>query len=168
MTVNMYVGNIPYSVTEEDLRQAFGEFGTVTSASIIIDKETGRPRGFGFVEMSSKEEGERAIQEMNGKDWMGRSLTVNEAKPREQRSGGGGGGGGGRREYGGGGGGGYSGGGGGHSGGGGGGYSGGGGSGGGDRDRGRRPQGGGRDSGRGRGNNDDTRWDRGGSDDDDF
>ncbi|MDB5035094.1 MAG: RNA-binding protein [Chlorobi bacterium] len=164
----MYVGNIPYSVTEEDLRQAFGEFGTVTSASIIIDKETGRPRGFGFVEMSSKTEGERAIQEMNGKDWMGRSLTVNEAKPREQRSGGGFGGGGGRREYGGGGGGGYSGGGGGggnH--GGGGGYS--GGSGGGDRDRGRRPQGGGRDrdSGRGRGT-DDNRWDRGGSDDDDF
>jgi len=159
----MYVGNIPYTVTEEELRQVFGEFGTVTSTSIIIDKVTGRSRGFGFVEMSSKEEGERAIQEMNGKDWMGRTLTVNEAKPRERSSGGYGGGG--RREGGGGygGGGGYSGGGGY---GGGGGYSGGG-------DRGRRPAGGGRDGGRDKGR--DSEWDRGGKggwdrggDDDDY
>ncbi len=164
----MYVGNIPYTVTEEELRQVFGEFGTVTSTSIIIDKVTGRSRGFGFVEMSSKEEGERAIQEMNGKDWMGRTLTVNEAKPRERSSGGYGGGGGGRREGGGGygGGGGYSGGGdrGGY--GGGGGYSGGG-------DRGKRPVGGGRDGSRDK--NRDSEWDRGGKggwdrggDDDDY
>jgi RNA recognition motif-containing protein len=93
--VNIYVGNIPYTVTDEDLRQAFGEFGTVTSTSIIIDKITGRSRGFGFVEMSTDEEGNRAIEEMNGKDWMGRTLTVNEAKPRESRPSGGGYGGGG-------------------------------------------------------------------------
>ena len=167
----MYVGNIPYTVTEEELRQAFGEFGTVTSASIIIDKVTGRSRGFGFVEMSSKEEGERAIQEMNGKDWMGRTLTVNEAKPRERS--GGFGGGGGRREYSGGGDrGGYGGGGdrGGYGGGGRGGYGGGGGRGG-DRGGYGGGGGGGRDrdrdrGGRGGGGND--RWDRGGDEDDDY
>lgn len=100
--MNIYVGNLPYSATSEDLREAFGEFGNVTSASIIMDKVTGRARGFGFVEMENDEDGARAIEEMNGRDWMGRTLTVNEAKPRE-RSFGGGGGGGPRREYGGGG-----------------------------------------------------------------
>ena len=85
----------------------FGEFGTVQSANLIEDRETGRSRGFGFVEMSSKEEGEAAIASMNGKEVDGRALTVNEAKPREDRGGsGGGGGGGGRGGYGGGGGGG--------------------------------------------------------------
>lgn len=125
--MNIYVGNLPYSATAEDLREAFGEFGNVTAASIIMDKMTGRARGFGFVEMESDEDGARAIEEMNGKDWMGRTLTVNEAKPRERSFGGGGGGrggysgGGGDSEYRGrssGGGGGYSGGGGGYSGGG--------------------------------------------------
>lgn len=183
--MNIYVGNLPYTATAEDLRQAFEEFGTVTSSSVVMDKMTGRSRGFGFVEMETDEEGSRAIEEMNGKDWMGRTLTVNEARPRE-RSFSGGGGGGGQRSYGGGGGGGYSGGGGGggysggggggYSGGGGGGYSGGGGGGysggGGGGDRGRRgggsPGGGGRDRG-GRDRNerrgfDDKRWDS--SDDD--
>lgn len=157
--MNIYVGNIPYHVTEEDIRQAFSEFGDVTSSNIIIDKVTGRSRGFAFVEMAGNEEGQRAISEMNGKEWEGRTLTVNEARPRtEGRSGGysGGGGGGGRRsgggygggrsEYGGGGGGGYSGGGGGYSGGGG--HSGGGGYGGGG---GRSDHGGGRDRDRDRG-----------------
>jgi len=109
----------------------FGEFGTVQSANLIEDRETGRSRGFGFVEMSSKEEGEAAIASMNGKEVDGRALTVNEAKPREDRGGsGGGGGGGGRGGYGGGGGGGRGGnrgGGGGGNRGGGGGYGGGGG-----------------------------------------
>jgi RNA recognition motif-containing protein len=120
--MNLYVGNLPFSATSDELREAFGAHGTVTSAQVIMDRETGRSRGFGFVEMS--EGGDRAIQEMNGAELGGRTLTVNEAKPRESRGGGGGGyggGGGGRR-----GGGGYGGGGGGY-GGGGGGYGGGGG-----------------------------------------
>jgi RNA recognition motif-containing protein len=130
--VNIYVGNLPYQMTEEELRQTFEAFGSVKTSSILIDRETGRPRGFGFVEMSD-EDGARAIQELNGKQVMGRTLTVNEARPRQGGGGGGGysggGGGGSRGGYGGGGGGGYSGGGGGggYSGGGGGGYGGGGG-----------------------------------------
>jgi len=96
--VNIYVGNLPYSATAEDLRQAFEEFGNVTSSSVVMDKLTGRSRGFGFVEMESDEDGTRAIEEMNGKDWMGRTLTVNEARPRERSFSGGGGG---RREFGG-------------------------------------------------------------------
>jgi RNA recognition motif-containing protein len=116
--MNLYVGNLPFSTTSEDLREMFAAHGTVTSAQVVMDRETGRSRGFGFVEMSDG--GDRAISEMNGADIGGRSLTVNEARPRENR-GGGGGGGGGRR-----GGGGYGGGGGGY-GGGGGGYGGGGG-----------------------------------------
>lgn len=121
--MNIYVGNLPYQMTEEELRQTFEAFGSVKSSSILIDRETGRPRGFGFVEMADEDAG-RAIQELNGKQVMGRTLTVNEARP---RAGGGGG-------FSGGGGGGYSGGGGasrgGYSGGGGGGgYSGGGGGG---------------------------------------
>ncbi len=127
MAMNLYVGNMAFSTTEDTLRQLFSQFGTVTKASLVMDRETGRPRGFAFVEMS--EGGQAAIDALNGRDLDGRALTVNEAKPRESRGGGGGGGGGG---YGGGGGssgGGRSGGGGGYGGGGGGGggYGGGGG-----------------------------------------
>ncbi|MBK7510917.1 MAG: RNA-binding protein [Chloracidobacterium sp.] len=107
MSTKLYVGNLSFSTTSQDLESMFGEFGTVQSANLIEDRETGRSRGFGFVEMSSKEEGEAAIASMNGKEVDGRALTVNEAKPREDRGGsGGGGGGGGRGGYGGGGGGG--------------------------------------------------------------
>jgi RNA recognition motif-containing protein len=83
--VNIYVGNLPYKATEEDLRQVFEEFGTVTSTSMIIDRETGRPRGFAFVEMANDNEGAKAIEAMNGTEWMGRLLSVNEARPREQQ-----------------------------------------------------------------------------------
>lgn len=83
--MNIYVGNLPYSASEDDLREAFEQFGTVTSANIIIDKITGRPRGFGFVEMEHNDEGTRAIEEMNGTEWRGRTLTVNEARPRDER-----------------------------------------------------------------------------------
>lgn len=88
--MNLYVGNLPFSATADDLRQAFGQYGEVTSASVVMDRETGRSRGFGFVEMSSG--GQEAIENMNGADLGGRSLTVNEARPREDRRGGGGGG----------------------------------------------------------------------------
>ncbi|HVZ40239.1 MAG TPA: RNA-binding protein [Candidatus Kapabacteria bacterium] len=175
--MNIYVGNIPYTVTEDDLRQVFEEFGTVTSTSVIIDNVTGRSRGFGFVQMATDEEGARAIEEMNGREWMGRVLTVNEARPRQERTGGyaprrDGDGGGTRRQAGS-----YDGGGrsGGYSGGGGGGYGGGGYGGGGGRGGDRS---GGRDAGRGRGdrdrggrgrgqddNWDNNRWGRGGDDD---
>jgi RNA recognition motif-containing protein len=94
--MKIYIGNMSYEVQEEDLRQAFGEFGEVESASIIMDKVTRKSKGFGFVEMSSKEAGEAAIAGLNGKDLKGRTLTVNEAKPktenREARRGGHGGG----------------------------------------------------------------------------
>ena len=117
--MKLYVGNLSFKTNTQDLEQLFAQVGTVESANIIEDRETGRSRGFGFVEMSSKEEGERAIEEFNGKEVDGRELKVNEAKPQESRGGGGGG----RGGYGGGGGGrgGYGGGGGGHGGGGGGG-----------------------------------------------
>jgi RNA recognition motif-containing protein len=123
---NLYVGNLPFSTTSEDLEQLFGQHGTVTRAQVMTDRETGRSRGFGFVEMSDG--ADTAIQALNGNQFQGRALTVNEARPREERPRGGGGGGG----YGGGGGGrgGYGGGGGGrggYGGGGGGGYGGGGG-----------------------------------------
>ena len=107
MSKKLYVGNITFQTTEDDLRQAFGQYGTVTSAQIVTDRETGRSRGFAFVEMSDG--ADAAIQAMNGADLGGRTLTVNEAKPREDRGGGGGrggyggGGGGGRGGYGGGG-----------------------------------------------------------------
>lgn len=132
-TKNLYVGNLPFSTTQADLEQLFGQYGTVTKAQVISDRETGRSRGFGFVEMSSG--ADEAVAAMNGAEYQGRRLTVNEAKPREERPRGGGGGGGG---YGGGGGGrgGYGGGGGGrggYGGGGGGGYGGGYGGGGGGR-----------------------------------
>ncbi|MGI8653808.1 MAG: RNA recognition motif domain-containing protein [Pyrinomonadaceae bacterium] len=107
MATKLYVGNLSFRTTGDDLREAFSQAGTVESASIIEDRETGRSRGFGFVEMSTPEEAAAAIEQFNGKDLGGRNLTVNEAKPRENRGGGGGyGGGGGRdRDYGGGGGG---------------------------------------------------------------
>jgi RNA recognition motif-containing protein len=128
----LYVGNLAYSVRDESLQDAFSQFGTVTSAKVMMDRDTGRSKGFGFVEMGSDAEAQAAINGMNGQALEGRAIVVNEARPREDRPGGfrsGGGGGGG---YGGGGGGGYGGGGGGRSGGGGGyGGSGGGGYGGG-------------------------------------
>jgi hypothetical protein len=122
MGKKLYVGNLPYSVRDGDLEQAFGQFGSVTSAKVMMERDTGRSKGFGFVEMGTDEEAQSAINGMNGQPLGGRSVVVNEARPMEERpprSGGGGFGGGGRRE---GGGGGYGGGGGG-----GGGYGGGGG-----------------------------------------
>lgn len=101
--MNLYVGNLPYTTTDEDLREAFSAFGTVSSASVIMDRETGRSRGFGFVEMPEDEEARAALQGLAGQDFQGRPLTVNEARPRAERGGGGGGG---RGGYGGGGGGG--------------------------------------------------------------
>jgi RNA recognition motif-containing protein len=132
----LYVGNLAYSVRDESLQSAFSQFGTVTSAKVMMDRETGRSKGFGFVEMGSDAEAQAAINGMNGQALEGRPVVVNEARPREERPGGFGGGGGGRGGYGGGGGGG-----GGYGGGGGGGRSGGGGYGGGGG--GRSPYGGG-------------------------
>ncbi len=114
MSNKLFVGNLSFNTTENDLTDAFAAHGTVTETNLMMDRETGRPRGFGFVTMSSAEEANKAIEALNGKDMDGRALTVNVAKPREERTGGGGGG---RREYGGSGGG-RSGGGGGYSGGG--------------------------------------------------
>ena len=90
MGKRLYVGNLPYSVTEFDLRDLFGGIGTVTDAKIVTDRETGRPRGFGFVEMSTEDEARKAIEELNGRDVQGRQVAVKEA---EDRRGGGGGGG---------------------------------------------------------------------------
>lgn len=110
--MNIYVGNLPYTATEEDVRALFEPYGQVTRANIVMDRDTGRPRGFGFVEMANDTEANAAIEALNGSQVNGRSLTVNEARPREPRGGGGGGGGygggggGGRGGYGGGGGGG--------------------------------------------------------------
>jgi RNA recognition motif-containing protein len=92
-TMNIYVGNLESKVTDEELRQAFEGFGQITEARIIMDKFSGESRGFGFIEMPSKEEAEKAIEEMNGKDLKGRALTVNEARPKVDRGGGRGGGG---------------------------------------------------------------------------
>jgi RNA recognition motif-containing protein len=98
MSIKLYVGNLSYDTNNSDLQQLFEPFGTVDSATVITDRDTGRSKGFGFVEMSSKSEGDKAIRELNGVEVEGRSLTVNEARPREERSGGGGfGGGGGSR-----------------------------------------------------------------------
>src|SRR5215207_6874783 len=109
-TKNLYVGNLPFQTTQAQLEQLFGQYGTVTKAQVIMDRETGRSRGFGFVEMSSG--AEEAVSAMNGAEFEGRRPTVNEAKPREERPRGGGyGGGGGSRR-----GGGYGGGGGGYGG----------------------------------------------------
>ena len=125
----LYVGNLAYSVRDESLQSAFSQFGTVTSAKVMMDRETGRSKGFGFVEMANDAEAQAAVNGMNGQALEGRPLVVNEARPREERPGGfgGGGGGGGRGPYGGGGGGRSGGGGGGYGGGGSGGGSGGGG-----------------------------------------
>jgi cold-inducible RNA-binding protein len=90
--MNIYVGNLPFSTNEDELRSTFGEYGEVTSAAVIKDQFTGQSRGFGFVEMPNKDEAEAAINGLNGKDFKGRPLKVNEARPREERGGGGGGG----------------------------------------------------------------------------
>ena len=136
----LYVGNLAYSVRDDSLLQAFSQFGTVTSAKVMMDRETGRSKGFGFVEMGTDAEAQAAINGMNGQPVDGRAVVVNEARPREERPGGfGGGGGGGSR-------GGYGGGGG--TGGGGGGYGGGGGTGGAGGGGGRSPYGGGGGGGR--------------------
>ena len=92
MAMKLYVGNLSFDTTSNDLQTMFAQAGTVESVALIEDRETGRSRGFGFVEMSTKEEGAAAIQQFNGKDVGGRALNVNEAKPREDRNGGGGGG----------------------------------------------------------------------------
>lgn len=94
MGKKLYVGNLSYSVTDSDLQSLFSAHGTVESAQIISDRDTGRSKGFGFVEMSSPEEAQAAITALNGSQHEGRALTVNEAKPRENRAPGGGGGGG--------------------------------------------------------------------------
>ena len=107
MGKKLYVGNLGYTVSSADLETLFASFGTVESAQVIEDRESGRSKGFGFVEMSSDQEAQAAIQGLNGQDHGGRPLTVNEAKPREERGGGGGrggrsggyGGGGGRGRY---------------------------------------------------------------------
>jgi cold-inducible RNA-binding protein len=104
MSNKLFVGNLSFDTTENDLQDAFAAFGTVTEANLMMDRMTNRPRGFAFVTMSSADEAQKAIDGLNGRELSGRALTVNVARPREERSGGGGGGG--RREYGGGGGGG--------------------------------------------------------------
>ena len=84
--MNMYVGNLSYEMSEENLRNEFAEYGEVKSVKIITDRDTGRSRGFGFVEMNSDGEGKKAMEALNGKDFEGRELIVNEARPREERS----------------------------------------------------------------------------------
>ncbi|HKE55599.1 MAG TPA: RNA-binding protein [Pyrinomonadaceae bacterium] len=91
MSMKLYVGNLAFATSSQDLQELFAQAGTVESASVVEDRETGRSRGFGFVEMATKEEGEAAISQFDGKEIDGRTLKVNEAKPREPRSGGGGG-----------------------------------------------------------------------------
>ena len=103
MSNKLFVGNLSFETTENDLQDAFAAHGTVTETNLMMDRTTGRPRGFGFVTMNSPEEAQKAIAALNGSQLGGRALTVNVAKPREERPAGGGGG---RREYGGGGGGG--------------------------------------------------------------
>ena len=102
MSAKLFVGNLSFNITENDLQDAFAAHGTVVEANLMMDRATGRARGFGFVTMSTPDEAQKAIAGMNGKSIDGRALTVNLARPREERSGGGGGG---RRQYGGGGGG---------------------------------------------------------------
>ena len=99
MSTKLYVGNLSFNTSTQDLQELFAGAGTVESTNIIEDRETGRSRGFAFVEMSSSEEAQNAISQFNGKDVDGRSLTVNEAKPREDRGGAGGGGRGGSSRY---------------------------------------------------------------------
>ena len=99
----LYVGNLSYNIRDDDLQQAFAQYGTVSSAKVMMDRDTGRSKGFGFVEMGSVEAAQAAIRGMHGKSVDGRALVVNEARPREERpggfGGGGGGGGGGGRRY---------------------------------------------------------------------
>ncbi|MFC1771657.1 RNA recognition motif domain-containing protein [Candidatus Margulisiibacteriota bacterium] len=83
--MNIYVGNLPYSISEQDLKDLFGEYGAVTNVKIINDRETGRSKGFGFVEMAEKAEGDTAVKELNEKEMDGRKIKVNEARPREER-----------------------------------------------------------------------------------
>jgi RNA recognition motif-containing protein len=83
MAVNLYVGNLPYRVTEDDLRELFAAYGEVVSAKVILDRETQRPRGFGFVEMASDDEARQAIENLDQKEFMGRTLKVNTARPRQ-------------------------------------------------------------------------------------
>ncbi len=92
MASNLYVGNLPYEVKEHELQDLFAQYGQVISAKVIMDRETGRARGFGFVEMNADDEAQKAIEALDGQDFMGRRLKVNIAKPRESRGGGGGGG----------------------------------------------------------------------------
>jgi RNA recognition motif-containing protein len=92
MSTKLYVGNLAFQTTSQDLQQLFAQAGTVESASVVEDRDTGRSRGFAFVEMSTQEEATSAIEQFNGKEVSGRALKVNEAKPRENRGGGGGGG----------------------------------------------------------------------------
>ena len=105
MGIKLYVGNLPYSFRDSDMEQAFAQYGTVTSAKVMMERDTGRSKGFGFVEMGSDAEAQAAISGMNGQSMGGRSVVVNEARPMEQRprtggfGGGGGGGGGGRGRY---------------------------------------------------------------------
>ncbi|HBQ98923.1 MULTISPECIES: RNA-binding protein [unclassified Roseofilum] len=84
--MSVYIGNLSYKVNEEDVREVFTEYGSVTRVSLPVDKETGRKRGFGFVEMETEAEEDKAIDELDGAEWMDRVLKVNKAKPREQRS----------------------------------------------------------------------------------
>ncbi len=102
MSAKLFVGNLSFNTTENDLQDAFAAHGTVVEANLMMDRTTGRPRGFGFITMSTPDEAQKAIDALNGKELDGRALTVNIARPREERSGGGGGGG--RGGYGGGGG----------------------------------------------------------------
>ncbi len=95
--MNIYVGNLSYSTTDADLRDAFSQYGQVSEARVAQDRETRRSRGFGFVEMANENEARTAISKLNGTNLQGRTVTVNEARPREERGGGGGGGRGGRR-----------------------------------------------------------------------
>jgi cold-inducible RNA-binding protein len=90
MSMKLYVGNLSFQTSSVDLQELFSGVGTVESATVVEDRDTGRSRGFGFVEMASQEEGEKAISELNGTEHNGRELKVNEAKPRENRGGGGG------------------------------------------------------------------------------
>ena len=92
MSTKLYVGNLSFNTTENDLQDAFAAFGTVVETNMMMDRATGKPRGFGFVTMGSPEEAQKAIAGLNGKDLGGRALTVNVARPKEERSGGGGGG----------------------------------------------------------------------------
>ena len=95
MSMKLYVGNLAFATSSQELQELFAQAGTVESASVVEDRDTGRSRGFGFVEMASKEDGQKAIEQFNGKELNGRALNVNEARPRENRGGGGGRGGGG-------------------------------------------------------------------------